>query len=151
MILYHFNFGFPLLDEQTEIRLPGREVVPRDEGTPVAGYDRWDTPRHGYQERVYYHQEMETDQVSAVIHNPRFPLADGTGTRPVSVTLSWFTHQLPKLVQWKMPGEGVHVLGIEPANCYVEGRAVERERGTLSILQPGESRTYQLTLEVNVS
>lgn len=30
-----------------------------------------------------------------------------------------------------MPGEGTHVLGIEPANCHVEGRTVERVCGYL--------------------
>ena len=52
--------------------------------------------------------------------------------------------------EWKMAGAGTHVLGIEPANCYVEGRAAERARGTLVTLEPGESRTYELSLEVAV-
>ena len=47
-----------------------------------------------------------------------------------------------------MPGEGIHVLGIEPANCYVEGRAVERDRGSLKILDPGESQFYEIELEL---
>ena len=41
-------------------------------------------------------------------------------------------------------------MGIEPANCHVEGRAAERERGTLQFLEPGEARTYELALEVVV-
>jgi hypothetical protein len=64
------------------------------------------------------------------------------------VHLSWQQSQLPKLVQWKMPGAGVHVLGIEPTNCYVEGRAVERERGTLEMLAPGEKRLFELDLTI---
>jgi hypothetical protein len=55
---------------------------------------------------------------------------------------------LPRLIQWKMPGAGAHVLGIEPANCHVEGRAAERERGTLVMLAPGETRRHELSLEV---
>jgi hypothetical protein len=47
-----------------------------------------------------------------------------------------------------MSGAGVHVLGIEPANCYVEGRADERARGTLVMLEPGETREYELAFEV---
>jgi len=147
MILYHFNFGFPLLGQETRITFPSQEVIPRDVGTPVDGYDRWQGPEAGYQERVYYHQGFEADQVSASIHNPRFPTA-GDGTLPLTVRLSWSTKQLPKLVQWKMPGAGVHVLGIEPANCYVEGRAAERARGSLQFLEPGESRHYDLALEI---
>ena len=151
MILYHFNFGFPLLAEDTQIRFPSSTVAPRDAGTPVAAYDRWQAPQAGYQERVYYHQDIAGERVSASIHNPRFPIAGDDGTLPLTVNLSWSTAQLPKLVQWKMPGAGLHVLGIEPANCTVEGRAAERARGSLQFLEPGESRQYDLALEISGS
>jgi hypothetical protein len=150
MILYHFNFGFPLLIEESTIRFPSQRVVARDQGTPVAGFDRWQAPEPGYQERVYYHQEFRGRQVCASIHNPRFPVPASEGGVPLTVNLHWSTAQLTKLVQWKMPGAGLHVLGIEPANCYVEGRAVERAQGTLQLLEPGESRHYDLALEVVV-
>lgn len=148
MILYHFNFGFPLLDEGTTIDFPSRIVVSRDEGIAVEGFDNWQLPEAGYQERVYYHQEFDSDEAQVNIHNPRFPRAAGLETAPLSVSLNWSVSQLPMLVQWKMPGAGVHVLGIEPATCHVEGRAAERARGTLTMLEPGESRTYELAIEV---
>lgn len=44
-------------------------------------------------------------------------------------------------------GEGLYVVGLEPANCHVEGRCAEREMGTLQILQPGEVRLYHLEIE----
>jgi len=146
MILYHFNFGFPLLDEMSTIRLPSQRVIARDEGIPVEGYDRWHKPQEDYQERVYYHQGFSGERVSATIHNPGFPAV--SGPMPLTVRLSWSTSQLPKLVQWKMPGLGVHVLGITPSNCYVEGREAERARGTLMTLEPGETREYELAFEV---
>lgn len=148
MMLYHFNFGFPLLAEETTIHFPSKKVVARDKGIPVEGYDRWEMPEAGYQERVYYHQGFDSDEAQVVIYNPRFPQAAGTETTPLSLSLNWSVGQLPMLVQWKMPGAGVHVLGIEPANCYVEGRAAERARGTLTMLEPGELRTYKLAIEV---
>jgi hypothetical protein len=150
MILYHFNFGFPLLAEETTIRFPSSQVEARDSGTPLDGYDRWHSPEVGFQEQVYYHHDFDSDFVSAKVHNPKFPIAGGVSTKPLTVHLDWSVGQLPKLVQWKMPGAGIHVLGIEPANCYVEGRAAEREKGTLDSLQPGESRTYQLSIEVTI-
>jgi galactose mutarotase-like enzyme len=145
MLLYHFNFGYPLLDEATQITFPSQKVVARDAGVPLAGYDGWDAPDQAYTERVYYHEELVADEngrLTATIHNPKF-LAAGE-ERPLTVHLSWQQSQLPKLVQWKMPGAGAHVLGIEPANCYVEGRAVERERGTLQMIEPAEKRTFAL-------
>jgi hypothetical protein len=150
MILYHFNFGFPLLNEETTVQFPSNRVVPRDEGVFVKDFDRWPAPEAGFQERVYYHQEMEKGPVSATISNPTFPIGNGD-VKPLTLRLNWSTDQLPKLVQWKMAGAGVHVLGIEPANCYVEGRAVERQQGTLEFLEPGESRLYELSLEIEAS
>ncbi len=150
MILYHFNFGFPLLSEETEVRFPSRRVIPREPETPLEGYDRWQAPQPGYRERVYYHEDLTVDsggRASATVRNPRFPLPGG-GACALSVRLTWATDTLPRLVEWKMPGAGVHVLGIEPANCYVEGRAAERQRGTLRTLQPGEALIYAIDLEV---
>jgi hypothetical protein len=151
MLLYHFNFGFPLLSEITSFEFPSQQVVPREATTPPEGYEVWQSPQAGFQEQVYYHQELTTDErgwATAYIRNPAFPPEQGPESTPITVRLSWSTTNLPRLIQWKMPGAGVHVLGIEPANCLVEGRAVERERGTLVILEPGEQRTYELQLSI---
>jgi galactose mutarotase-like enzyme len=148
MLLYHFNFGFPLLDEQTEIHFPVGEIRPRDADVPLDGSESWQVPQAGYQERVYYHEKLSTDAEGVAevrLRNPHFPQADG----PLTVRLAWVTHDLPVLVQWKMPGEGAHVLGIEPANCHVEGRAAERERGSLVLLEPGQKVEYKLELTVS--
>ena len=64
------------------------------------------------------------------------------------MALHYNTAQLPKFTQWKMTAQGEYVLGLEPANCWVEGRAKERERGTLQFLEPGESRCYHLKVEI---
>jgi hypothetical protein len=53
---------------------------------------------------------------------------------------------LPRLWQWIDPSLGV--LGIEPANCSVLGRAHDRAEGRLPVLAPGETRTS--TLEISV-
>lgn len=148
MLLYHFNFGFPLLDAQTEIRFPAGSVNPREADLSLEDLGVWQPPQAGYRERVYYHENLSTgaDGLAAVtLRNPHFPLAD----RPLTVRLAWDARSLPVLVQWKMPGEGTHVLGIEPANCHVEGRTAERERGTLVLLAPGQTVEYNLELSVS--
>jgi hypothetical protein len=43
---------------------------------------------------------------------------------------------------------GTYVTGLEPANCWVEGRDRDRERGILQFLEPGETREYSLELTV---
>jgi Domain of unknown function (DUF4432) len=147
MMLYHFNFGFPLLDAETEIHFPSSRVTPREPELPIDGLESWQSPQPGYRERVYYHENLSTSpdgSAAVTLRNPHFPLAH----RPLIVRLAWETRNLPLFVQWKMPGESIHVLGIEPANCHVEGRAAERERGTLVMLAPGQVMEYLLTLTI---
>jgi hypothetical protein len=43
---------------------------------------------------------------------------------------------------------GDYALGIEPANCLVEGRAREKERGTLKTLAPMEKARFDLEIGV---
>jgi hypothetical protein len=149
MLLYHFNFGFPLMTNQTGIHFPSGKVIARDNGIPVTDFERWSEPQNNFQERVYYHEDLiiENGTATVVIHQPNFPI--GNSTRPLTIRLTWQTEKLPRLVQWKMPGEGTYVLGIEPANCYVEGRVAERDHGTLQTLQPGEVRHFDLALDIN--
>ncbi|MCU6795535.1 aldose 1-epimerase family protein [Paenibacillus sp. WQ 127069] len=142
MILYHFNFGFPLLSEETEIHFKDTYVQARENGNSIHGYKEWHAPDANYQERVYYHELQGEPEVQIINHH--FPFHNGDAK--VQATLQWSSDTLPKLVQWKMPGAGTHVLGIEPANCHVEGRHKEREQGTLVFLEPGETVKYSLRL-----
>jgi len=151
MLLYHFNFGFPLLCEDTHITFPSRRVVPREAGLSLQGLEGWQAPQVACSEHVYYHEDLIADPngwVEVCIHNPQFPLPGGQARRPLSVRLAWEKQNLPELVQWQMQGEGMHVLGIEPANCRVGGRIAERARGTLVMLEPGESREYRLRIRL---
>jgi hypothetical protein len=149
MVLYHFNFGWPLMGPETKIALPSRKVIPREKDLPLDSLDAWQEPTEGFRERVYYHEDLKCDArgwTAVTVRNPRFPLAGGAV--PLAVHLRWSSANLPRFAQWRMSGAGVHVLGIEPANCRVEGRAAERERGTLVTLDAGKSLTFELELDV---
>lgn len=154
MALYHFNFGFPLIDEHTQFEFPSHTVEPRETETPLDGFDRWQRPDPDYRERVYYHSDLKETcasdlgrpMTSVRIRNPQFPI--GIRTEDITVELSWSVDTLPRLVQWKMPGAGAHVMGIEPSNCWVSGRADERSRGTLHYLEPGERASHLVELRI---
>jgi galactose mutarotase-like enzyme len=152
MLFYHFNFGFPLLTEETQVSFPSRLVEPRLPEHPMEGYESWDAPDPTYQERVYLHKEIVSDAekwTSATIYNPAFPLP--AGPNPITVRLSWDTTTLPHLVQWRMAGAGSHVLGIEPVNCHVNGRQASRDNNMLVTLEPGERYTCKVELSVNLA
>ena len=150
MLLYHFNFGYPLMTPDTTVEYPSQSIEPREEKLPIEDYDKWEAPQVGYQERVYYHSELVSQHgwAAAKIVNPYFP--SPTGPQTLEVKLSWRTENLDRLTQWKMPGTGTHVLGIEPGNCYPAGRAAERQAGTLVMLEPGQTLDYELHLDVHV-
>ena len=58
------------------------------------------------------------------------------------------TAELPHLVQWKMMGQGAYVVGLEPSNCWVQGRAHDRASGMLQFLEPGASLSTSLEIGV---
>jgi hypothetical protein len=64
------------------------------------------------------------------------------------VAVRYAKAQDPIFVEWKMMGEGLYVVGLEPANCHVGGRCQERTDGTLPVLAPREKRFYRLEIEV---
>lgn len=140
MMLYHFNFGWPLLSEDAQITIPSTSVIPQ---RPEAQNDPWAelaAPTRGYLERVYLHT-LRSGHAVVGLTNRRLGLA---------VSISFDTHNLPALCQWKMLGEREYVLGLEPTNvAHIAGRASARAAGVLPILAPGESVSYELTFEAS--
>lgn len=141
MIVYHINIGFPIVDEGSKLVCRSKEVLPRDdEAKPgVSKHAAFSAPVKNYREQVFYH-EMVPD-ASGMVHAGIVNQA-----RQVGVKVSYRKDQLPKFIEWKMMGESLYVVGLEPANCWVEGRAKERKRGTLQFLEPGEKRSYDLEI-----
>jgi hypothetical protein len=140
MLLYHFNLGFPLVSEGASLLLPPCRSEARDPGTPLDGLRVIDAPKAGVGEQVFYHEPAhDSDEVCVALVNDH--VLAGT---VLAFYLRYERSALPYLVQWKHQGAGINALGLEPANCHVEGRPAERERGTLKHLQPGEVVTTSI-------
>jgi len=150
MILYHCNFGFPLLAEGSELIAPDKQVTPRD-AVAAPGLDnhaRYEAPVTGYQEQVFYH-DLAADAAgyaTVILANRAFKGGQGLGAY-----LKYRQAELPRFIQWKMVGAGTYVTGLEPANGGVEGRDKDRASGTLRFLEPGEQREYVLEIGVLAS
>lgn len=146
MILYHFNLGFPLISPAAELAFPMLKVTPRTERA-AAALDRQmqlQPPTAGFQEEVFIIEAKgDADgRATARIANHE------TG---VAAELTFSADTLPYLMQWKMMGQGMYVLGVEPANTgALEGRAEARRLGVLTELAPGESRRYSVTFAASV-
>jgi hypothetical protein len=143
MLLYHINTGFPLLGETARLKFDVSATLPEDEASQkgLADWMTFEPPTAGFREQNFVHT----------------PVADGKGWARVELEnpglklglrLTFDTATLPYLNEWKMMGEGLYVLAIEPMNCNpLGGRAAMREKKTLPYLGAGESRTYRLELE----
>ena len=147
MFLYHCNFGYPAIGEGAEYLVNARETKPRD-AAAAPHIDTWaefPAPIPGVEEWVYYHDVAcdENGDVWVGVANRGFNGGQGFGGY-----LKYNKEQMPYFIQWKMPGEGTYVTGLEPANCLVEGRKKDRDEGRLIVLQPGESRSYSLEMGV---
>lgn len=146
MILYHFNVGFPLLDEGSELEVQSRRVEGLDERSRAveARAHQVHGPVFGFEEEVLVH-DVEPDPtgwVAARVVNRGFE-----GGRGLALTIRYRKEELPYLWQWRNLRERAYVMGIEPGNAHMRGRAYNREQGTLPILEPGERREYHLEVE----
>jgi hypothetical protein len=153
MILYHINTGWPLLDESSRLLSPSRKVTPRDaEAEKEAGkFAEALPPIAGFSERVYAHELGEDKQGrrTVALVNPKLDACPEQGRGDgLALSVSFLAKQLPRFAQWKMCAAGNYVMGLEPANCWVDGRAQHRSRGDLQFLEAGEVRNYDLEFEI---
>jgi hypothetical protein len=139
-LLYHVNLGAPLWSPGATLALDARRTIPID----ADSVEPWDHALEvipGARERVFEHEVGvgEDGWCSAAVDSPP------TGLRLI---LRWEAATLPRMHQWVHPAPGIAVLGLEPANCSVRGRAADRAEGRLPVLEPGEERVTRLELRV---
>lgn len=145
-LLYHVNFGPPLLEAGARASLPVKTLVP---ATPraAAGVDHWETyepPQPGFCEQVFLFELAADDlgRTAALLHNAA---ADR------GVSLHWNVRQLPTFTLWKSTqslADG-YVTGLEPGLNFPNPRAYERQQGRVRTLGPGETATFELELRVH--
>ncbi|MGD0612768.1 MAG: aldose 1-epimerase family protein [Anaerolineales bacterium] len=144
MILYHVNTGFPLLSEEAHLKFDVAATLPADEASKK-GLGEWrifQPPTPEFREQNFVHTPLAdaSGWAKAELENPGLKLG---------LRLAFDTATLPYLNEWKMMGEGLYVLAIEPMNCNpLGGRSVMRQKKALPYLEAGESRVYTLELEV---
>ena len=140
-IIYHANFGKPLLGKGAKFLTASNKIVPFNENAAKAISEQEDyaAPTKGFTEEVFkiYPKSDEDGIATALLINP-------DGNRGVSV--SWPLQQLPYLTQWKNTASEKtgYVTGIEPGTGFPHNRNYERKYGRVPKLAPGESRSFKL-------
>lgn len=139
MMIYHINFGYPMLDEGAKVYTSAKKIEPRDQ-TAADGMDKYtlmEKPEMNRDEQCYFHTDHEGEGF-AMLHNEKLGIAGIVRFDP---------KVLPLLCEWKCMRAGDYALGLEPTTSGVLNRAVARENGLLTYLAPGEKRVYDLEIE----
>jgi hypothetical protein len=144
MIIYHMNFGFPLVDKDTKLYVTSDSFTGATDfaSKSIDSYDIMTAPVPLIEEAVYYHKCYgdENGYGHSMLVNNNLNLG---------VSLSFNLNELPNLTEWKMMGQGEYVVGMEPCNGSTVGRAREREEGTLKFINPGEIKHIQVVVEIH--
>jgi len=145
-LLYHVNFGTPLLDPGSKAVIPVARVAPRDQ-VAMGNLAQWDTygPQSpGSVEAVFFF-ELAADHDGST----QTLLRNAAGDRGVS--LKFNKNALPCFTLWKnrqAEADG-YVTGLEPAINFPNVKAFEKQKGRVAVLAPGESRTFELSIEAH--
>ena len=143
-LLYHMNFGYPLLSEEAELLIDPASTFPRD-ADAVSGmkdFRRFIRPQPAFREQVFFHTMKGDKEGEATITLNNRKVGIG-------VSIKFNVGQLPYVNHWKMMGSGEYVLGIEPSNVFCKSRNILRQENSLPMLQPGESTTNNIEIAVH--
>ncbi|OCF96092.1 aldose 1-epimerase family protein [Gilliamella sp. wkB308] len=141
-IIYHSNYGTPILEEGAQFVAPVREISPFNDYAKD-GLKTWQTylgPTKGFDEMVFN----------------VYPYADANGNTQVMLTnkagdkgtgIAFNTKELPVLSLWKNTDtlKQGYVTGLEPGTSFAYPVTIEREQKRVRQLEPGQSTEFTLT------
>ncbi len=142
-LLYHINFGEPMLRPGDRLVAPMNSIIDRYD-TDADHVDGWDVygPHVAGQREDCFYLELLTDdngRTEVLLKN-----SDGTS----GTSIEYDATALPCFTLWKnmVASEDGYVTGLEPGTNYPNARTVEKQHGRVVTLAPGESWTTDLQL-----
>jgi hypothetical protein len=144
-IIYHANYGPPLLEEGAKFVGAVKRVTPFNahaaKGVPA--FASYVGPTKGFIEQVYCIEPYadSSGKTAIMLHN-------ASGTK--AVTMSYAVEELPFLTLWKNTNaeEEGYVTGLEPGTGYPYNRRIERKFGRVPKLGPGATRGFAIDFQI---
>lgn len=136
MLLYHFNFGYPLLQADSQVVTSKADIKPMNEMStdPVHMME----PVDGRGEELYFGSNLG-DRACGVIYNERLELG---------AYIAYDTKNLPNFLQWKNMKSHDYVLGFEPCNTCCLNRQDAIAQKKIAVLPAYSSVENSLELGV---
>lgn len=142
MLLYHCNFGYPLLTPDVRI-LKGKGTgydKYSDNPLPADCFASGEPQDHKVEELYCHTNTADKDGFAyAAIINDELELG---------CYVKYRMDTLPLLLHWKNMCSHDYVIGLEPSNSHIMGRTKEREHGTLPVLEGYASCDFHMALGV---
>jgi hypothetical protein len=146
-MLYHCNFGSPLLEKGSRFiaNVLTNEPFNDRAAKGLKTFDVYDAPEPGFIEQVYK-MTLKADadkQTSVMLHNAA---ADR------GASMSYSINDLPFFTLWKNTDatEDGYVTGLEPGTCFPHNRKIERAAGRVHLLAPMEKRSFGLDIALHL-
>lgn len=141
-IIYHSNFGMPILEEGARFLAPISSISPFNDYAKE-GLKTWQTyagPTKGFDEMVFNIQPLSGED-----HQTLAAVVNKAGDKGAAIQFD--TRQLPMLTLWKNTDtvKQGYVTGIEPGTNYAYPVTIEREQKRVKQLEPGASTQFDLT------
>ncbi len=147
MILYHINFGWPLVDEGAKLLWAGAwQSFGREQDNSIFR-DGVDVKRcsgvlseHSGSGEACCYVDMKADKkgiCQAGVVNDKLGLGS---------LITFKKKQLPWLTNWQHWGQNEYVTALEPCSCPPFGREKARKEKALVCIRPGGKRVYELEI-----
>ena len=141
-IIYHGNFGPPLLENGASMVAAIRRVQPMNQEAvkSIHRFDRFSGPTPGQKEHVFLIQPLSDPDGNTTVMLQN-------AAKTLACSMHYSVEALPFLTLWVnlAPRESGYVVGIEPGTNYPFNRRVERKAGRLQRLDGGESKQFELS------
>ena len=143
MLLYHINLGYPFLTPDLKLYIPTKSVTARDADAKghEADYDHMDLPKENEPEYVFIHDMKVTE-------NQRTWVLAVNRKLGLGLKIEYDTKNLPYFMEWKSTAAGDYVIGLEPSNSSVYGRAYHEEHNNLHKLPPFAKEKNELIFTI---
>ncbi len=147
-VIYHANFGPPLLESGASLAVPIRKVQPMNAtaAKSLEGFQQISGPVAGKKEEVFLIEPLSDPQGETLVLLQN-------ANKKLGCSVKYSLGQMPFLTIWKntaLPRSG-YVMGIEPGTNYPFNRSVERKAGRLQKLSAGESAEFKLTYTLHTN
>jgi len=144
-IIYHSNYGPPLLEAGSRFVVAAKEVRPFNAhaAKSLNQFAEYVAPTKGFIEQVYGVIPFTDSQNRTTVM-----LRNAAGDKGVSI--SYRIDQLPFFTLWKNTTaiEEGYVTGLEPATGFPANRSVERKAGRVPKLKPNETRKFAIDFSI---